>query len=103
MVRPVATRWNSMAESIGRALYLRPAIEKLLDLPQHNSTRGNRLRRFKLKDAEWDILMRLHAILKVCLPSFAVRIDDRSRWLLFSSFSVQPSASPFQMFRSSTR
>jgi len=53
MIRAVATRWNMMAEVIGRALQLREALMLLVNLEQHNKgSRGVRLGRFKLSKQE---------------------------------------------------
>ena len=67
MVRAVATRWNTMAELIGRALQLREALMLLVGLEQHNKgARGVRLSRFKLSKQEWELLNQLHPLLEVC-------------------------------------
>lgn len=69
MKRAVATRWNSLAEAIGRALYLRAALDKLLLLTKYDKgKRQGGLRRLRLSDEEWMILTQLHGILKVREP-----------------------------------
>ena len=65
MIRPVSTRWNSVAEALERAIYLQPALDKLVEAPQHNTLRSMRLSRFKLKESEWNILQQLQPILMV--------------------------------------
>lgn len=66
MIRSVETRWNSLTEVIGRALYLRPALERLVDLPHLNGTKTANLRKLKLSKDEWTILKQMHPLLKVC-------------------------------------
>jgi hypothetical protein len=66
MLRAVATRWNTVAELIGRVLQLREGLQVLVSLEQHNkSARGVRLKRFKLSKQEWDLLSQLHPLLDV--------------------------------------
>jgi hypothetical protein len=65
VVRSVLTRWNSVAETLRRSLYLRLAIEKLVAIERHNTAKSARLKRFKLKKEEWDLLMQLEPILSV--------------------------------------
>lgn len=66
MKRAVATRWNSLADAITRALYLRKALERLLTLTKYDKgKRQGGLRRFRLSDQEWNILTQLRAVLKV--------------------------------------
>jgi hypothetical protein len=65
MVRDVATRWNSTAELVGRALELRKAINLLVISEQHNKSRSARLKRFQLTNREWDLLEKLFPLLEV--------------------------------------
>jgi hypothetical protein len=65
MIQDVSTRWNSTSELIGRALYLRPALQMLVIMREHNKTRGVRLHRFQLSEAEWNVLVQLHPLLEV--------------------------------------
>lgn len=65
MVRHVATRWNSLADAIGRAIELRPAIDKLLGLTKYDKPGKAGLRRYKLSDEEWKILIALYPLLEV--------------------------------------
>jgi hypothetical protein len=67
MLRAVATRWNTMAELIGRAIELRDALNSLVTLEQHNRARGVRLQRFKLTKQEWELLIQLFPLLEVLL------------------------------------
>jgi hypothetical protein len=69
MVRDVATRWNSTAELLGRALQLREALNMLCTSDLHNKPRSVRLRRFLLTKAEWDLLDKLFPLLEVCIHS----------------------------------
>ena len=66
MIRPVSTRWNSVAEAMERAIYLQPALDKLVDAPHHNTWKSMRLAKYKLKESEWEVLKQLQPILQVC-------------------------------------
>jgi hypothetical protein len=44
MIRAVSTRWNTTAELIGRAKDLRLALNLLVNMEQHNKSRGVRLK-----------------------------------------------------------
>jgi hypothetical protein len=68
MIRPVAPRWNTLTEVIGRALKIRDALNLLVHLEQHNKkgVRGMNLMRFKLAKQEWDLLTQLFPLLDVC-------------------------------------
>jgi hypothetical protein len=67
MLQPVATRWNTVAELVSRALQLRDALNLLVNFEQHNKkgSRGMRLSRFKLSKIEWELLTQLHPMLEV--------------------------------------
>ncbi len=65
VVRPVPTRWNSVAMTSRRIIYLEPVIRELVTKASHNVARGPRLLRFKLSEAEWTILKQLDKILAV--------------------------------------
>lgn len=65
LLRSVPTRWNSVAEMLGRALVLRPIIGDLCDMAQFNKRDGVRLRRFILEDDEWQLLDQLYPLLDV--------------------------------------
>lgn len=65
MVRDVATRWNSTAELIGRAIELRDALKYLVIMKEHNKPRGVRLQRYQLSSEEWALLTQLHPLLDV--------------------------------------
>ena len=65
VIRSVPTRWNSVAEMVKRALELRKALDKLVELDRHNTVAKTRLRRFKLKTDEWDLLVQLQPLLVV--------------------------------------
>ena len=66
MKRAVPTRWNSLAEAIGRALYLRLAIDELHRLGKYDkpANKGG-LRHLRLSGVEWDILTQLNRVLQV--------------------------------------
>jgi hypothetical protein len=76
MVRDVATRWNSTAELIGRALQLREAINLLVISEHYNRPRSARLRRFQLSKSEWDLLEKLSPLLGVSVHAllYSVRL-----------------------------
>ena len=67
MVRDVATRWNSTASMLERALQLWEALVLLVGMAQHNKPRGARLNRFKLTKPEWDLLSQLFLLLDVSI------------------------------------
>jgi Asp-tRNA(Asn)/Glu-tRNA(Gln) amidotransferase C subunit len=54
-----------VAETLRRSLYLRPALEKLIAIERHNTAKSARLKRFKLKKDEWELLTQLEPILLV--------------------------------------
>ncbi|KAL1945891.1 hypothetical protein VTO73DRAFT_1893 [Trametes versicolor] len=63
LVRSVATRWNTVAAVIERALELQEVLGDLCDMAQFNKPRGVRLRRFILTDDDWMLLDQLHRLL----------------------------------------
>jgi len=65
MVRDVATRWNSTAELLERALQLREALSLLVISEQHNRPRSACLKRFQLSKNEWELLEKLFPLLEV--------------------------------------
>ena len=65
VLRSVSTQWNTVAETLRRSLYLRPALEKLIAIERHNTAKSVWLKRFKLKKDEWDLLTQLEPILLV--------------------------------------
>ena len=66
MKRAVATRWNTLADAIERALYLRPGLDKFLQLTKFDkSAKRGGLRRYRLSGEEWTILHQLYDVLKV--------------------------------------
>jgi hypothetical protein len=69
MIRPVAPRWNTLTEVIGRALKIREALILLVNLEQYNKkgSRGMRLMRYKLSRQEWELLAQLFPLLDVCI------------------------------------
>jgi len=58
----VPTRWNSVAEMINSVIYLRPALDKLVEMECHNAVSKTRLRHLKLTKQEWDIMTRLPSL-----------------------------------------
>lgn len=58
-------RWNSLVEAITRALTLRPTIECLLNLSKYDKAGQQGLRRYKLSQDEWLVLVQLHDLLKI--------------------------------------
>ena len=67
MVCDVATRWNSTAELVDRALLLRKALNLLVDFEQHNKLRSARLKRCQLTRQEWELLEKLFPMLEVII------------------------------------
>ena len=65
MVCDVATRWNSTAELLERALQLSEALSLLVISEQHNRPRSARLKRFQLSKNEWELLEKLFPLLEV--------------------------------------
>ncbi|KAF9018888.1 hypothetical protein BDZ89DRAFT_914057, partial [Hymenopellis radicata] len=65
MIRAVATRWNSVHPVLERALYLKPAIDRLVVLPQFNKVPKRKMSKFKLTPAEWEIIEQLEKLLKL--------------------------------------
>ena len=65
VVQSVPTRWNSVVETLRRSLYLRAALEKLIAIERHNTAKSARLKHFKLKKEEWELLTQLEPILSV--------------------------------------
>ncbi|OJT08548.1 hypothetical protein TRAPUB_554 [Trametes pubescens] len=63
LVHSVATRWNTVAAVIERALELQEVLGDLCDMAQFNKPRGVRLRRFILTDDDWMLLDQLHRLL----------------------------------------
>jgi len=61
----VPTWWNSVAEMINSVIYLRPALDKLVEMEHHNAVAKTWLRCLKLTKQEWDIMTRLQPILSV--------------------------------------
>ena len=64
--RSVPTRWNSVAEMIESALYLRPALDRLVEMDRHNTVTKTRLRKLKIVTKEWEVLSQLAQMLSVC-------------------------------------
>lgn len=69
LVCSVATRWNTVAAVIERALELQEVLGDLCDMAQFNKPRGVRLRRFILTDDDWMLLDQLHRLLNVSVHS----------------------------------
>lgn len=63
--RPVPTRWNSVAEMLRSAIQLRIPLDKLVLIDRHNTNAKSRIKKFKLKKEEWDLLVQLEPILVV--------------------------------------
>lgn len=73
MKRAVATRWNSLAEAIKRALYLRKALDRLVSLSKYDKPKKKGgLRRYRLSDDKWVILTQLYDVLKVSTNCYIV-------------------------------
>ncbi|GJE97034.1 hypothetical protein PsYK624_132440, partial [Phanerochaete sordida] len=69
MIRAIPTRWNSLAQAIGRVLKLRAPLTRLLKLPKYNKKGKKGLARFYLEDEEWDLLTQLHGVLVIFLKA----------------------------------
>lgn len=65
MVRAVDTRWNSLVEAITRALYLKPALERLLAQTKYAKRGKHGLGDYKLTAKEWKLLAQLEDLLDV--------------------------------------
>jgi hypothetical protein len=76
-IRPVATRWNSLAEVLQRALVLEEAINSLCDRHEFNN-RTMRLRSFILSDDEKLVMAQLSPLLDVGLLAFVIPSHLRS-------------------------
>jgi hypothetical protein len=77
MIRDVSTRWNSTAELIQRALYLREPLKALVPKTEFNRPCGVRLLRFQPKPQEWYILEHLLPLLEVFFLFFECFITDK--------------------------
>ena len=62
--RPVATRWNTHCECLGRLLEQWAAVERLCESPVHSRLN---LEKYLPKEHEWDLLEALRPLLKVRL------------------------------------
>lgn len=87
----VPTRWNSVAEMLGRALTLRSVLNDLCDKSQFNKRDGVRLRRYTLADNEWLLLEQLYSFLDV--RQYFVTFSSFSECFTSSSFSLLPKKS----------
>jgi hypothetical protein len=67
----VSTRWNSTSELARSGLLLRPALDKLVVMAEHNRPGTARLRRFQMDSNEWAILDQLAPLLDVRFLPFA--------------------------------
>ncbi len=63
-----------MTEAMQRAIDIKPALDRLVVNPQHNSSRGPKLKQFKLTDQEWSFVSLLNKILQVCGFYFIVAL-----------------------------
>ena len=52
---------------IKSAIYLRPALDKLVDMDRHNTVTKTRLRGLKLTKQEWDLMIELETLLSVSI------------------------------------
>lgn len=57
---------------VKRALELRKALDKLVDMDRHNAVAKTRLRRFKLQPDEWELLVQLRPLLVVSDFHFSI-------------------------------
>jgi len=65
LIRPVATRWNSLTETIIRALDLQRALDMVVELAKYNKPGQRKLREFLLGEDEWELLRQLMPLLDV--------------------------------------
>ncbi|PIL32861.1 hypothetical protein GSI_04979 [Ganoderma sinense ZZ0214-1] len=63
LVRPVATRWNTICAVLERALDMQEVATEVCDQAQFNKRDGVRLRRFVLSEEEWRMLDDLYQLL----------------------------------------
>lgn len=61
MIRPVATRWNSLLPVVSRALDLHAPLESLCKAQANTA-----LAKFYPSAAEWELLTQLKPLLEVC-------------------------------------
>jgi hypothetical protein len=67
LLRPVATRWNSLVPVIRQAIELKKPLARLCGLPQHNTGRSStHLVKHYPTPEEWRILEELKPMLEVC-------------------------------------
>ena len=65
LIRPVATHWNSLTETIIRALDLQRALDMVVELAKYNKPGQRKLWEFLLGEDEWEILRQLMPLLDV--------------------------------------
>jgi hypothetical protein len=61
----VLTQWDSTSELARSGLYLRPALDKLVTMVEHNCTGTARLHQYYMDDKEWHVLNQLLPLLDV--------------------------------------
>lgn len=67
MVRAVATRWVSILPVVQRAIYLEPALQRLVHEPEFNKEAKRRLSRYALMPDKWRVLKEVVKVLEVRL------------------------------------
>ncbi|TDL13925.1 hypothetical protein BD410DRAFT_686493, partial [Rickenella mellea] len=87
LMRAVPTRWNSVAVALQRALHLQLALDKLVMAKQFNTSRGVKLKKYKLSTDEWGILTQLSPILQHFLDA-TTRISQSTVSLLHEVIPV---------------
>ncbi|TDL13115.1 hypothetical protein BD410DRAFT_735692 [Rickenella mellea] len=87
LMRAVPTRWNSVAVALERAIYLQPALDKLTVMDQFNTSRGTKLKKYKLSKEEWEVLKQLNPILQYFLEA-TERISRSSVPLLHEAIPI---------------
>ncbi|KAJ3504337.1 hypothetical protein NMY22_g17960 [Coprinellus aureogranulatus] len=63
--KDVSTRWNSTAELSQSGTYLRPALNRLTLMAEHNKSGGALLRCFHMDTQEWTVMEQLSPLLNV--------------------------------------
>ena len=62
----VLTQWNLTSELAQSGLYLRPTLDKLVTMVEHNHAGTARLCQYYMDDEEWRVLDQLSPLLDVC-------------------------------------
>ena len=67
LIRPVATCWNSLTETIIHTLDLQCALDMVVELAKYNKPGQRKLQEFPLDEDKRGILRQLMPLLDVCV------------------------------------